>query len=57
LYHCKDLNYIAFENNLWFNLEINDQSRIRVQMVDDLKNYYRKLDIDLDSGDYEFLEE
>lgn len=54
-YHCKDLNYIALDFVLAEKLTENDYASIREQMVNDLKEYYKKLDIDLSNDDYSFL--
>ncbi|WP_410509320.1 DEAD/DEAH box helicase [Methanosarcina hadiensis] len=45
MYHCKDLNRIAFSSYLW--QKINNESDIRKiqnKMIEDLENYYRNLD-------------
>jgi hypothetical protein len=45
MYHCKDLNCIAFSSYLW--KKINNESdiqKIRNKMIEDLENYYRNLD-------------
>ncbi len=44
MYHCKDLNNIAFSFSLW--KQINDQQhfeKIRNKMLEDLENYYKEL--------------
>ncbi|WP_440947915.1 DEAD/DEAH box helicase [Methanosarcina sp. T3] len=45
MYHCKDLNHIAFSFYLW--QKINNESDIRKiqnKMIEDLENYYKNLD-------------
>ena len=51
MYHCKDLNNIAFSNILWN--QINNQDglkKIKKNFFDDLVDYYK----DLDSFDVEY---
>jgi superfamily II DNA or RNA helicase len=55
IYHCKDLNYIAFDPKLWEMLKNEDFSRFANQMREDLKAYYQKLNIIMDVEDYGFL--
>lgn len=44
LYHCQDLNRVAFEPNLWARLTAGDDlKRIRKQMEEDLQSYYAGL--------------
>lgn len=55
VYQCKDLNYIAFDPKLFETLEKNDFSKFSIQMVEDLKAYYQKLNIVIENEDYRFL--
>lgn len=51
MYHCKDLNNIAFSNILWNQINNkNDLKRIKKKLFDDLVKYYEKVD----SFDIEF---
>lgn len=51
MYHCKDLNNIAFSNILWNQINNNDNiQKIKKKFFDDLVNYYKELD----SFDVEF---
>lgn len=55
VYHCKDLNYIAFDPKLWSMLVKADFEKIASQMTADLKDYYQKNDIAIEAADYQFL--
>ena len=45
MYHCKDLNHIAFSSYLWQKINnASDLLRIRNKMIEDLGAYYRNLD-------------
>ena len=45
MYHSKDLNHIAFSNNLWNHINNkNDIQNIQKFFFDDLVNYYKELD-------------
>ncbi len=45
MYHCKDLNHIAFSSYLWQKINNDsDLSRIRNKMIEDLVEYYRNID-------------
>jgi superfamily II DNA or RNA helicase len=55
IYHCKDLNYIAFDPSLWETLEKHDFSGYSDQMNEDLKAYYQKLNIVIEEEDFRFL--
>lgn len=45
MYHCKDLNRIAFSFNLWQKINNDsDLRKIRSKMIEDLEDYYRNLD-------------
>jgi superfamily II DNA or RNA helicase/SOS-response transcriptional repressor LexA len=54
-YHCKDLNYIAMDRLLIEQLKADDYAKIKEQMIQDLKNYYSKLQITIVEDDYNFL--
>lgn len=54
-YHCKDLNYLAMDPELINNLTPDHYQKIIKQMVQDLCNYYKKLEIPLSELDYSFL--
>ncbi len=54
-YHCRDLNYIAMDPVLAEKLTREDYRSVTNQMVDDLREYYKKLHIDLSDDDYSFL--
>jgi len=54
-YHCKDLNYLAMDPVLINNFSTDDYQRIIKQMVQDLRDYYSKLEISLSESDYSFL--
>jgi len=55
IYHCKDLNYIAFDPKLWEMLEHKDFSIFSNQIIEDLKVYYQKFNIVIENKDYRFL--
>ncbi|QIR16240.1 DEAD/DEAH box helicase family protein [Shewanella aestuarii] len=55
LYQCKELNLISFDTVLWDKLTPSDLNNITVQMLDDLKHYYSKLDIALTEQDIAVL--
>lgn len=45
MYHCKDLNHIAFSSYLWQKINNDsDLRKIRSKMIEDLEDYYRNLD-------------
>ena len=51
MYHCKDLNNIAFSNILWNQINNQDDiKKVKKKFFDDLVDYYK----DLDSFDVEF---
>ena len=53
MYHCKDLNNIAFSNILWNQINnTDDLKKIKKKFFDDLMNYYKELN----SFDVEFWE-
>ena len=54
-YHCKDLNYLAMDPELITNLTPDHYRKISEQMVQDLRDYYGKLQIPLSESDYSFL--
>jgi superfamily II DNA or RNA helicase len=54
-YHCKDLNYLAMDPELINNLTTDHYHKIIEQMVQDLSDYYDKLQIPLSESDYSFL--
>ncbi len=54
-YHCKDLNYLALDPELVKKLSSEDYKIITTQMVEDLREYYAKLEIELRDSDFEFL--
>ncbi len=54
-YHCKDLNYLAMDPVLFSHLKRDQYEQITQQMVQDLRDYYEKLDISLIEKDYSFL--
>ncbi len=54
-YHCNDLNYLALDPVLIKNLTSEHYSKIIEQMVQDLLDYYEKLEIPLSEKDYSFL--
>jgi superfamily II DNA or RNA helicase len=54
-YHCRDLNYIAMAPELTDSLENKKRQKITDQMINDLKDYYANLQIDLSELDYSFL--
>ena len=44
MYHCKDLNNIAFSNILWNQINnIDDIQKIKKKFFNDLVNYYKEL--------------
>lgn len=45
MYHCKDLNRIAFSSSLWQKIyNESDIQKIRDKMIEDLESYYTNLD-------------
>jgi len=54
-YHCKDLNYLAMDPELINNLTTDYYQKITGQMVQDLCDYYSKLNIPLSESDYIFI--
>jgi superfamily II DNA or RNA helicase/phage repressor protein C with HTH and peptisase S24 domain len=55
LYHCVDLDYIALDPVLGNNLTAKQYQKVTRQMVQDLLDYYQKLDIPLTESNYDFL--
>ena len=51
-YQCKDLNYISLDRLLIEQFNEGDYTKIREQMIQDLKDYYDKLDIQITEEDY-----
>jgi superfamily II DNA or RNA helicase len=51
VYQCKDLNVISFDTVLWENLEKSDILKISEQLKEDAFNYYKKIDLEIDSSD------
>jgi hypothetical protein len=44
MYHCKDLNNIAFSFSLWNRINNeNDLRKIRMKMLTDLEDYFKEL--------------
>lgn len=44
MYHCKDLNNIAFSNILWNQINnVDDIQKIKKKFFDDLVDYYKEL--------------
>ncbi len=56
LYHCRDLDYIALDPILGKNLSTEQYQKITNQLVQDLLDYYQKLDISLTDRHYDFLQ-
>ncbi len=54
-YHCTDLNYLAIDPVLISNITTDQYKKIVEQMVQDLRDYYEKLEIPLSESDYSFL--
>lgn len=54
-HHCKDLNYLSLDTVLHDQFEEKDYDRIRTQMVQDLKDYYKKQNISITQEDHFFL--
>jgi superfamily II DNA or RNA helicase/SOS-response transcriptional repressor LexA len=54
-HHCRDLNYIAMDRLLMEKLTKDDYRKIREQMVNDLKDYYSKIKMEIAEDDYSFL--
>ena len=54
-YQCKDLNYLALDPILIKSLTTDQYKKITEQMVQDLQDYYEKLEIPLSEADYSFL--
>ena len=53
MYHCKDLNNIAFSNILWNQINNQDDiKKVKKKFFDDLVDYYKELD----SFDVEYWE-
>ena len=46
----KDLNFIMFASSLWEKLSKEDILKIKVQIFNDLVDYYNKLDEPIDEG-------
>jgi len=51
-YQCKDLNYISLDRLLVAQFNKGDYTKIKEQMIQDLKDYYDKLDIQITEEDY-----
>jgi LEA14-like dessication related protein len=54
MHHCKDLNYLAFDPFLWSRLEAPDKQKVRAQMVEDLKDYYRERSVAVEITEQDF---
>jgi len=54
MYHCKDLNYLAFDPFLWSRLEAPDKQKVRAQMVEDLKDYFRERSVAVEITEQDF---
>lgn len=54
-YQCKDLNYLALDPVLINTLTTDQYKKIIEQMVQDLQDYYKKLEIPISEADYSFL--
>ena len=54
-HHCKDLKYIAIDTVLHQQLKESDYNKISEQMVADLNEYFKKIDIAISEDDYGFL--
>jgi superfamily II DNA or RNA helicase/phage repressor protein C with HTH and peptisase S24 domain len=54
-YHCSDLDYLAMDPELINNLAPEQYQKIVDQMVQDLHDYYGKLEMPLSETDYSFL--
>ena len=50
MYYSKDLNFIMFASSLWEKLSKEDIIKIKVQIFNDLVDYYNKLDEPIDEG-------
>lgn len=48
LHHAKDLKYVMISSLLWQKLRKEDIDKIKIQLFDDLKNYYNNLDAPID---------
>jgi len=45
MYHCKDLNHIAFSPGLWNRINNKeDIDKIKTSFINDLKDYYKEMD-------------
>ena len=51
----KNSNFISFNLGLWKRLKKKEITKIQIQMVDDLKVYYNKQQINIVKDDYSFL--
>ena len=45
LYHSKDLGVISMNHALFSRMEEMDFQRVREQMLEDIKNYYRQMGV------------
>ncbi len=54
-HHCRDLNYIGLDSVLAREFKAEDYGSMVQRMENDLKDYYRRLNIDLSRVDYAFL--
>jgi superfamily II DNA or RNA helicase/SOS-response transcriptional repressor LexA len=54
-YHCNDLNYLALDPVLINSITTDHYKKITEQMVQDLRDYYEKLEIPISETDYSFL--
>ncbi|NLZ79349.1 MAG: DEAD/DEAH box helicase [Gammaproteobacteria bacterium] len=48
VYHCKDLNLVGFDPVLWEKLDAADLQRVRQQYLEDAREYFGKLGIELE---------
>ena len=54
-YQCKDLNFISFDPVLWEKLKVIDIEKICKQLIEDGRNYFLKLNINLKNEDLNHL--
>lgn len=52
VYHCKDLNLVGFDPVLWDKLDAADLQRIKQQYLEDAREYFGKLGIELEQSDF-----
>lgn len=55
IYHCKDLALISFDTVLWERFNKEDLVNIQQSMVEDGIEYFNKVGIPVDNGDFHFL--